>query len=181
MVELAKTTAGRQRISAATDRMDRTVGKLGQQFRHDVPQGENGGVELRQPEAPPQFISTPSHTPGIAEYRDDRESREVPFPADEPGGGKTHDFEGSLPENHGPAGLGMDVAAIYYKPETDLKELFTGTTRDVRAEIAEEEREIIAVIWSQRAVKRVVSEIYSPPPRRGRHQVPAGAATVQCR
>ena len=69
----------------------------------------------------------------------------------------------------------MDVDAIDYNPETDLKELFSVTTRDTRAEIADDEREIIAVIRSlggdghkyrrerQRAVKRVVSEIYSPP------------------
>ena len=79
MAELAKTTAGRLRISAATDRMDRTVGELGQQFRHDVPQGDNCGVEHRQPEAPPQFIPIPSQTPATVEYRDDHESREVPF------------------------------------------------------------------------------------------------------
>ena len=79
MAELAKTTAGRLRISAATDSMERTVGELGQQFRHDVPQGENGGVEHRQPEAPPQFIPIASQAPAIAEYRDDRESREVPL------------------------------------------------------------------------------------------------------
>ena len=109
------------------------------------------------------------------EYRDDHESREVPPPADEPGGGETHEFEGFIPENHEPAGLGMDVDAIDYKPETDLKELFSVMTRDARTEIGEDEREIIAVIRylggdghryrreRQRAMNRVVSEIYSPP------------------
>ena len=98
MAELAETTAGRLRVSASTHRMDRIVAKLGQQVRHDVPQGENGRVEHRQPEAPP--------------------------PADELGGSETHDFEGCIPENPGPAGLGMDVDAVDYKPEADLKELF---------------------------------------------------------
>ena len=58
MAELAKTTAGRLRISAATDRMDRTVGELGQQFRHDVPQGRMevwNTVSLRHPPNSFQF------------------------------------------------------------------------------------------------------------------------------
>ena len=40
------------------------------------------------------------------------ESREVPPSADEPGGGKTHDVEGFMPESHRPAGLGKDVDVI---------------------------------------------------------------------
>ncbi len=38
--ELAKTDAVKRRISAASDRLDRTVAELGQQHRVDLPQGE---------------------------------------------------------------------------------------------------------------------------------------------
>ena len=40
MGELAKTDAGKRRIAAANDRLDRTVAELGQQHRVDLPQGE---------------------------------------------------------------------------------------------------------------------------------------------
>ncbi len=49
--ELAKTQAGRIRISAASDRLDKTVEELGQRFRTDVPQGEKSDVMVQhQPE-----------------------------------------------------------------------------------------------------------------------------------
>ena len=38
-----QTPKGRARIEAATERLDRTVEELGQQFREDVPQGEKRG------------------------------------------------------------------------------------------------------------------------------------------
>ena len=69
----------------------------------------------------------------------------------------------------------MDVGAINYKPETDLKELFSMITMDVKSEIAKNEREMMAGVrslgWDShryrrerpRALKNVVSEIYSQP------------------
>ena len=69
----------------------------------------------------------------------------------------------------------MDVGAIDYKPETDLKELCSMITMEVKSEIAENEREMMAGVRSlgwdghryrrerQRALKTVVSEIYSRP------------------
>ena len=149
------------------------MGELGQQFRHDVPEGENGGVEHRQPEAHPQFIPIPSQAPAIAEYRDDCESREVPPSADEPGGGETHDFEGFIPESHGPVGLGMDVDVIADRSSdhTDLDALMPVFTRDARKEIAAANDEIMGVIRAlggighsymrkrAKGLKAVVSEI----------------------
>ena len=45
--ELAKTSAGRVRIAAATQRLDRTIQELGEQYRSDVPQGEK--EQMAQP------------------------------------------------------------------------------------------------------------------------------------
>ena len=46
--ELVKTEGGRIRIGMAAERLDKTVEHLGQQFREDLPQGEN----VEQPEQP---------------------------------------------------------------------------------------------------------------------------------
>ena len=63
--ELAKTPAGRIRLSAAASRLDRTVEELGQEHRDDLPQGElRERVVQSHPEqtAPPQidFLPLPS-------------------------------------------------------------------------------------------------------------------------
>jgi hypothetical protein len=44
MGELIKTEAGKRRIAAASERLDRTVAEMGQQHRADLPQGENAPV-----------------------------------------------------------------------------------------------------------------------------------------
>ena len=41
MGKLIKTEAGKRRIAAASERLDRTVAEMGQQHRADLPQGEN--------------------------------------------------------------------------------------------------------------------------------------------
>ena len=45
--EISKTAAGRIRIGAAAERLDKTVEALGQQFRTDVPQGEQAEDVVR--------------------------------------------------------------------------------------------------------------------------------------
>ena len=45
--ELAKIQAGRTRISAASERLDKTVEELGHRFRTDVPQGEKSEVMVQ--------------------------------------------------------------------------------------------------------------------------------------
>ena len=69
----------------------------------------------------------------------------------------------------------MDVDVVDHKPESDFKELFALLRREEKNEIAEANREILEVVRSlggdkgkyrrerQRALKAVVSEIYSPP------------------
>ena len=58
--ELAKTEAGRTRIGAAAERLDKTVEHLGQQFREDQPQGEKSADEAAVQNPPeltvPQFV-----------------------------------------------------------------------------------------------------------------------------
>ena len=99
-----------------------------------------------------------------------------PLP-DEPGLGETRDGEGFFPEQPelSRQGPGMDVDIIENKPETDLKELFSVLMRDARDEVSEANREIMSIVKSlggntgkyrrerQRALKAVVSEVYSPP------------------
>ena len=95
--ELMKTAVGRARVGAAASRLDKTVEQLGQQFRTDVPKGENvpGMMEQHQSaSAPPQFIpmatedmETMAHPGGNA--KNDDESREVAPSPDEPVVGET--------------------------------------------------------------------------------------------
>ena len=74
--KLMETEAGRIRIGAAVERLDKTVEHLGQQFREDQPQGEKADVRQDLPEMiVPQFVPI--------------ESRVVLPPADEPGKGET--------------------------------------------------------------------------------------------
>ena len=95
--ELMKTAVGRARVGAASNRLDKTVEQLGQQFRTDVPMGENvpNVMEQHHPEsAPPQFIpiaaEATAHRGGDAKIDD--ESREVPPSPDEPGVGETREM-----------------------------------------------------------------------------------------
>ena len=74
--------------------------------------------------------------------------------------------------NHGPR---MDLHLIEDKPDTDLNKLTALLQRDEKLEIQDANREILAVIRSlggdrgryrregKRAIRHVVSEIYSPP------------------
>ena len=57
--ELSKTAAGRTRIGAAAERLDKTVEELGQQFRTDVPQGEKA-EDVVQHQSPLHFCQFPS-------------------------------------------------------------------------------------------------------------------------
>ena len=74
-----------------------------------------------------------------------------------------------------PQDLGMDIDLVESKPETDLKELFAVLCRDEKEAIREAEQDILAIVRSlggdrgkykrerMKAVRAVVSEIYSPP------------------
>ena len=99
MGELAKSAAGRTRLGAAVERLDRTVGDLGQQFRSDVPQGENAVMEPdRSEQMPPSFLPIPEqdHQGLSGDAGDNRkevyESREVLPSPDEPGVGETREM-----------------------------------------------------------------------------------------
>ena len=77
MGELEKTLAGRARIEAATERLDRTVAEMEATHRTDVPQGEK---ELVQHQTPPAFETAFEFVLIELEHRrhDDHVSREVP-------------------------------------------------------------------------------------------------------
>ena len=111
-MELSKSVAGKARIAAAVERLDRTVAEMGQQFRSDVPQGEK--VDMgHHLDGPPPLENLPIDRP------DDRavehESREVPPPTDKPGGGKTHGFGFELADQAQEfVDPGMDVDMIDY-------------------------------------------------------------------
>jgi hypothetical protein len=113
--ELAKIQAGRIRISAASERLHKTVEELGQRFRTDVPQGEKPEMVQHQPteQVIPQFLPIPQSTDRLTDVVRDV-SREVPPPADEPGGGETHEFKESFeaPE-----------ALVEEKDDVDLKRM----------------------------------------------------------
>ena len=74
------------------------------------------------------------------------ESREVPPPADEPGVGETHEFEGSFPESHGSADPGMDIDLVEENTNVDLKRMMATLRRDEKLEIEETNKEIMAVL-----------------------------------
>jgi hypothetical protein len=174
MGELIKTEAGKRRIAAASERLDRTVAEMGQQHRADLPQGENApAMGQNQPiavETPPDFIPIPSRELVDVPPMEKDESREVPPPADEPGVGETHDAFDAREE----AGPGMDIDVID-EDHTDLDSLMAVLTKDARKEITEANNDIMGVIRAlggngrrymrerTRGIKAVVSEIYSPP------------------
>ena len=60
--ELSKTAAGRIRIGAAAERLDKTVEELGQQFRTDVPQGEKAEDVVVQHQSPFIFADSSFRT-----------------------------------------------------------------------------------------------------------------------
>ena len=64
MGEMSKTEAGRRRMPAASERLDRTVAEMWQHHRADLPQGEIAqAVGQSQPtavEEPPEFIPIPT-------------------------------------------------------------------------------------------------------------------------
>ena len=79
--ELAKTQAGRTRISAASERLVKCVEELGQRFRTDVPQGEKPEVMVQhQPteQVIPQFLPIPQSTNKLPDVVRD-ESRRCPL------------------------------------------------------------------------------------------------------
>ena len=171
--ELAKTQAGRIRISAASERLDKTVEELGQRFRTDVPQGEKPDVMVQHQseQVIPQFLPIPQSTDRLTDVVRDV-SREVPPPADEPGGGETHEFKESFeaPEARVSAEPGMDIDLVEEKDDVDLKRMMATLRRDEKAEIEETNREILAVLKSlgtdtakyrrerSRSIRVVVSE-----------------------
>ena len=103
------------------------------------------------------------------------ESREVPPPADEPGVGETHEFQGSFHEARGSTEPGMDIDLVEENTDVDLKRMMATLRRDEKLEIEETNREIMAVLNSLGAdtakyrrersetSRAVVSDIYSPP------------------
>ena len=185
---IASTEAGRIRIGAATDRLDKTVEALGQQFRSDVPQGENvADVVQHQPEQTvPQFIPMPAgqhepvHQAPSGDAGVDFESREVPPSPDEPGIGETREMRSEdepyavplCPDGQEIPGMEVDLVE---ETDNDLKAIMAVMRRDEKAEIQEANAEMMAVIRSlggdhhrygrerRKALKAVVSEIYSPP------------------
>ena len=183
---MMQTAKGRARIEAATQRLDRTVEELGQQFRDDVPKGEKRDVVVeRHPDfVPPQFIEVPR----VAD-----ESREVPPSPDDGRLAETRVSDGiplttssNADGDNGAVDVeaidpGMDIDLVEgslpvdYHVDTDLMDLMATLTRDAKKEIDESNQEILAVIRSmggnskryqrdrQKAMKAIVSEIYSPP------------------
>ena len=106
----------------------------------------------------------------------DDESREVPPSPDEPGGGETREYGGEAFVAEPPAHEdSMDVNVVEDKPETELNNLMALLHRDEKVQVESANREILVVIRSlggdcgkykrerARALKAVVSEIYSPP------------------
>ena len=180
MGELAKTEAGRARISAATERLDRTVGELGERFRQDIPQGESSAsvpapVEHHPPEdRPHQFIPIPASLQNHRMMQEDmNESRVVLPPADEPGQGETHD-EFAV-EEQGNDQQEMDIGTVSQDPEEDMRQLMNVLTRDARKEVKNCNEEILRLVSAlggsthrykreqRKGIRAVVSEIYSPP------------------
>ena len=184
--ELSKTVTGKARIAAAAERLDRTVAEMGQQFRADAPQGEKDDVGRHLPEQPPQLDFLPLDRP--VEHATEHESREVPPPTDEPGGGETHGFGfESADQAREDVDPGMDIDVVdtdisgdrgtgeEENSETELRELMAVMTKDFQKEIREHERDIVDVIKAlggcsrrykrerSKAINTVVSEIYSPP------------------
>ena len=76
------------------------------------------------------------------------ESREVPPPADEPGVGEAHGFEGSFPAALESAELGMDIDLVEENTDVDLKHKMATFRRDEKLEIGETNRDIMAVLNS---------------------------------
>ena len=182
MKELAKTDEGQARIAAAATRLDMTVSELGQRHRADVPQGESERVVHHQPDSPPTFLPMTD----VETIKPPKcESGEAPPPADEAGAAETHGGQthhGVLDMGFGveqPQELpGMEVDAItssVEQEECDLKELMRTLTRDAKAEVSKVNAEILSVVRAlggnpqrykrerSRAVRAIVSEVYSPP------------------
>ena len=185
--ELSKTVAGRARLGAAAERLDKTVEELGQRFRTDVPQGEIEPVVQHQPEPVTPHFSQPEFLPmngddGHVEV-ENHESGEVPPPADQPGLGETRRqlefLSNDPPIAREPMevtyGDSMDVNVVEDGPDTELKDLLAVLQREEKVEVVEANREILAIVRSlggdrgkykrerSKALKAVVSEIYSPP------------------
>ena len=57
--ELSKTEAGKRKIAAASERLDRTVAEMGQQHKADLPQGENAPAMGQS--QPPRMATTHGH------------------------------------------------------------------------------------------------------------------------
>ena len=175
--ELAGTVTGQQRIAAASDRMNKTVWDLSGGHERDLPQGEID----RDDDHVVQNHVAPSPPAKIPEFLPMDVAPNVDSPAVDP-------VEYSPPQGDTPLGdsmddlIGesvMDVGVISAgdpeRPETDLQELMAVMQRDERIEIAEHDREIIGIVKSlggdggkyrrerKRAIRQVVSEIYSPP------------------
>ena len=145
-MELSKTAAGRMRLGAATERIDRTVEELGMPFREDLLQGEKADVVdqplskdanfgNRQPEFLP-FASSTSRADRVPMEAENvtNESGEVPPPTDEPGRGETRTSVPPIeysPDSPAPLPTDMDVNVVD-DPETDLKELLAVLHRDER-------------------------------------------------
>ena len=176
--ELAGTESGQQRIAAARERLNRTVWELSNGQERDLPQGENvrdddGVVQDRAALSPsdkiPEFIPMPEgqHVAPNVESPVAEPIEYSPPQGDTPLGEQSMDVLDHEPQ--------MDIGVIDEQPETDLKDSMSVLQRGERSEIAQHDREIVAVIKSlggdgnryrrerKRAIRHVVSEIYSPP------------------
>ena len=171
--ELAKTPMGLARLMAASTRLDMSVEELGQQFRSDMPQGEKDEEQQRvvvqdqsehvAKDTPPTFIEMPTSSSAPAPVY--RESGAVLPPTEEAGQAETHEDIASVPNPD----AGMDIDLV------EMQALMAVLRRDEKEAVAECEREIMSVFRSlggdspkykrerKRALRAVVSEIYSPP------------------
>ena len=147
---MAKTSAGRIRIAAASDRLTRTAADLGQQWRDDLPQGENVGMAQVPPsEIAPELVPIDeSSLRREVDYRepshlhDDDASRVVLPPADEAGGAETQVPWAFVPQERAEPGMVVDVVDT----DEELRELMAVLTRDAKKEIAEHDDEIMPMV-----------------------------------
>ena len=85
-----------------------------------------------------------------------------PTPADEPGVGETHDFEGSVPEARGSAEPGMDIDLAEENTDVDLKRM-TATLREIMAVLNRPGADTLKYRRERsESIRAVVSGIYFP-------------------
>ena len=178
--ELAKTPLGMARLQTTSARLDMSVGELGQQYRADLPQGEKerNNAEVVQDQhdvKPPPVEFIPLETPS----RDTFVERLVAHNpnADVVADAQVRNEEDMTPQVDQAVGNdmgvphdgGMDIDMV------ELQALMAVLRREEKEAVEEANRDILAVFKSlggsgqkykrerKKALKAVVSEVYSPP------------------